>query len=227
MLYKNSNDPIEMKKISLRIFSMRSYLEAFIKGYVKNIEVDDLSIQELNALFNQYYQDTYLIEHFPHVIQDKTVLPAVKENPEENKNNKEGNKGNNNEDGPIQMSFGIPIHPLIPEEKTAYGKTFISDINIANIGLFSTKPYLIGQNIIIEFDLPHTFSVGAEVLSCKNFNIHSRIISTNRPPFRIHASFVFTRKGERTLLRNFIESMEPDRPNKKSADQAADPAAAA
>ncbi|MBF0205671.1 MAG: hypothetical protein HQK53_02155 [Oligoflexia bacterium] len=233
MIYKNSTDPIELKKISLIIYPLRAYLEAFIRDYVKKIEYTKLSTQELTVLFNQYYQDIYKMEHFPKE-EHKTVLPYIQimpeveeEDPEEenNDNYDDNNNDNTNKEtddtnekldsqtnsSPKKLQYGIPLRPKIPNDSIAYGKTLFTDINIAGIGFFSTCPYLIGQTIVIEFELPHTFSMSAEVAYCKNYNVQSRIISTNRPPYRLHANFTFQRNGERTLLRNFLESMEPER----------------
>ncbi|MFW5887379.1 MAG: hypothetical protein ACOCUH_01140, partial [Bacteriovoracia bacterium] len=53
-----------------------------------------------------------------------------------------------------------------------------------------------------------------------------RIISPNRLEYRIQAKFTFQTKGERTLLRRFLKSIEPDlppppkkKPEKKDDDE--------
>lgn len=205
MIYKNSTDPIELKKISLQIFSLRAYMKSFVSEYVKHLEYTHLTIQELTSLFNLYYQDTFLFEHFPDEIEDRNALPPIKmlSNDENNENDEE--------DTNSKEKFGIPIKLSISEEEIAHGKTFFSDINIRSIGFFSTLSYLVGQSIVITFDLPHSFSLSAEVVYCKNYNVHSRIISTQRPSYRIHAAFTLSRRGEMTLLRNFLQSMEPEK----------------
>ena len=38
----------------------------------------------------------------------------------------------------------------------------------------------------------------------------SRVISQSSLPFRTGIKFTFLKEGERTLLRNFIKSVEPD-----------------
>lgn len=219
MLYKNSCDPIELKKISLKIYSLRAYLESFVRNYVKNIEYQYLTTQELTALFNQYHNETYIIEHFSdseHTLENSSLPPIIQNSPKDNQILKSKKLNESLEADEEEKVETIPLKLALDEDEIAYGKTFFSDINISTIGFFSTRPYIIGQSIIIELDLPHSFSVSAEVLNCKNYNVHGRVISANRPPYRIYAAFTYGRKGERTLLRNFIQSMAPERPQKKS-----------
>ncbi|MBF0360226.1 MAG: hypothetical protein HQK49_04405 [Oligoflexia bacterium] len=262
MLYKNSTHPIEVKKIPLKIWTLRAHLESFIKKYVKNIEYDYVTPDELTALFKLYFNESFLLEHFPNLLQNFSIPPIVKKNqsseeddegedtlrkqknkqideqeneqaianasidkdqPNNDQNDNQDkfkenkseldNKHNNNRDDDYDDDddddlLVIPLRPPIDKEHLARGKTFISDITMKRISFFGTKGYLPGQAIIIEFDVPNNFTISAEVLHCENYNLHSRIISENRPKHRIHATFPFARKGERTMLRNFIKSIE-------------------
>ncbi|MBF0298967.1 MAG: hypothetical protein HQK51_09630 [Oligoflexia bacterium] len=268
MLYKNSTNPIEVKKIPLKIWTLRSHLEAFIKKYLKNIEYDYLTPDEITALFKIYYNESFLLEHFPNLIDNFSIPPIIRNSSNEDDESKNENKKNNvidnkeiteenllsnmndnpisdlnnssksqkkninanknkqkdedqdvdededqdeNEDEDQEVNnelLIIPLRPPIDENHLARGKTFISDITMKRISFFGTKNYLPGQAIIIEFDVPNNFTISAEVLHCENYNLHSRVISEDRPKYRIHATFPFTRRGERTILRNFIKSIE-------------------
>lgn len=90
--------------------------------------------------------------------------------------------------------------------------TFLSDVNMSMISCFSSRNFLFGQTIVLEFLVPQRFFVTAEVLECRNYNMESRIISGQRPKYRLHAKFTFPREAERTLLRRFLRSVEPEVP---------------
>lgn len=75
---------------------------------------------------------------------------------------------------------------------------------------FSNKAFTEGQSIVIQFCIPKTFIVNADVIYCRPFNIKSRIISQNNYTHRMLIRFNFLKEGERALLRQFIQSIEPD-----------------
>ena len=68
---------------------------------------------------------------------------------------------------------------------------------------------------LIQLLIPRPFIVSAQVISCKRFNLRTRIISENRLDYRIHAKFTFLAKGERTLLRDFLEAIQPNLPKEE------------
>ena len=75
---------------------------------------------------------------------------------------------------------------------------------------FSNKAFTEGQSIVIQFCIPKTFIINADVIYCRPFNIKSRIISQNNYTHRMLVKFNFLKEGERALLRQFIQSIEPD-----------------
>lgn len=101
---------------------------------------------------------------------------------------------------------------LLDPSKQSSGVMVLSDVNMDEILLFSKLPFEYGQAIVIEFLIPQYFVVGAEVLSCNRYNLKSRIINPSRPEYRIRAKFNFQTVGERTLLRAFLKSIEPEIP---------------
>jgi hypothetical protein len=90
---------------------------------------------------------------------------------------------------------------------------------------FSNKAFTEGQSIVIQFCIPKSFIVNADVIYCRPFNIKSRIISQNNYTHRMLIRFNFLKEGERALLRQFIQSIEPDvtkvikKPSAESSDE--------
>lgn len=113
----------------------------------------------------------------------------------------------------LELSFP---KPEMSNEIVADGVSLLSDINMQDICFFSTRPFVAGQTVVIDLLVNKPLMLTAEILSCKNYNLYSRVISQNRPTHRIHAKFIFLREGERTILRNFVQSIEPNIPLEKS-----------
>ena len=99
-----------------------------------------------------------------------------------------------------------------PEEKLLKGFIFLADVNMQEIMFFAKSDFLHGQTIVIEFCLPSNFSQTASVLKSSHITRNSKVISPNKPTHRIHASFQFRFEEERTRLRKFLKSVEPDTP---------------
>lgn len=100
----------------------------------------------------------------------------------------------------------------LPVEKISHGMTFLAEVTMGEVYFFTNKHFLEGQSIVLEFQIPKKFVINAEIKYCRPFNIRSRIISENKLTYRAVANFTFLKEGEKTLLRNFICSIEPDIP---------------
>ncbi len=105
--------------------------------------------------------------------------------------------------------------PNLPENKIFNGKTVMAEVGMDEIYFFCQTKLLVGQSIVIEFQIPKRFRLCAEIRYCRQYNMKSRIISENALPYRIVAKWTYLRPGERTLLRQFIESIEPVVPDIK------------
>lgn len=99
--------------------------------------------------------------------------------------------------------------PTLPENKIYSGKTVMAEVGMDEIYFFCSTKLLVGQSIVIEFQIPKRFRLCAEIRYCRQYNMKSRIISENALPYRVVAKWTYLRSGERTLLRQFIESIEP------------------
>lgn len=113
---------------------------------------------------------------------------------------------------------------LLDPSKQSSGVMVLSDVNMDEVLLFSKLPFEYGQAIVIEFLVPNYFVMGAEIIACNRYNLKSRIINPTRPEYRIRAKFTFQTVGERTLLRTFLKSIEPDIPVVKKKKAAAEEA---
>lgn len=101
--------------------------------------------------------------------------------------------------------------PQLDPEEIAIGRAMLSEINMERMFFFCEKKFMEGQAIVIEFLVPKRFVLNAEVHYCMEFNLKSRIISKNRLPYRTIVKFTFLKEGERTLLRDFVKSISPQK----------------
>jgi len=100
--------------------------------------------------------------------------------------------------------------PSIPEERISVGKAILAEIYMDQMFFFSSKPFLTGQSIVLDFLVPRRFLMNADVTFCRTYNMKSRIISKNRLSYRVGIKFTYLKEGERTILREFTRSIEPD-----------------
>jgi hypothetical protein len=100
--------------------------------------------------------------------------------------------------------------PTLPKEKLFQGRAILSEIYMDHMYFFSGVEFLEGQSIVLEFRVPKKFIMNAQVVFCRSYNMKSRVISKNRLPFRVGVKFTYLKDGERTILRQFVQSIEPD-----------------
>jgi len=99
--------------------------------------------------------------------------------------------------------------PNIPEDKI-FWKTVLAEIGMEKMFFFTNKAFTEGTSIVIQFCIPKTFVMTAEVIYCRPYSLKSKIISQNNYTHRALIKFHFLREGERALLRQFLQSIEPD-----------------
>ncbi len=178
MLYQISQHPVEIKKIPLRIWSLRSEIEAAVTEKIQKAPETDsqVVVQELQALYS-------------------TVSPIAPQADEKEMKDD---------------SRGIP-----PEGQSVFGFAFLSDIYMNEMLLFSQSEFSRGQSIMIEFLIPFSVKLSAEVIQSRNIAMGSRIISPQRPGHRIQLRLLHQWPNERGRLRTFLESIAPDLPAAK------------
>ncbi len=242
MIHNSSSDPVLIKKISLKIWSLRDEIESRIQAKVDAGELVPEDLEEkIKELKHEYTKKIALPNN---VVQLKSgddlpsdgedemakAMAAAMENPEAAEAAEATDKeevasaeaGNDNvvsmnADSPLVnnadanvISIGIEAPANLPEDKIYKGKTILSEISMDKMFFFSNKAFTEGQSIMIQFCIPKTFIVNADVIYCRPFNIKSRIISQNNYTHRMLIKFNFLKEGERALLRQFIQSIEPD-----------------
>ena len=102
------------------------------------------------------------------------------------------------------------IKPL--KQNMGEGFVLLSDMQMDHILFFSNRPYIHGQNIIIEFVIPKPFNIMVEVSMISNVGKTSKIIRNNSSPNRIAGKMLYKFPGERSQLREFLQSIEPEIP---------------
>jgi len=259
LIHGNSNDPILVKRIGLKIWRLRDEVEAVVNKVLKqNPGKEKLDPLELQTIKDEYsYRGP--IDQRPNlqIVQGGAEAPseggeeedleaamaaamgggdegaeeesaeASAENEEEGEEDLEAAMaaamGGGDADAPEKadgpQAVQNPTGPLkviqrtsdnIDDSKITRGVTILSEVSMDSLYFFGGEKFLEGQSIVIEFQVPKRFVVNADVVYCRPFNIRSRIISEKKVSQRIVARFSFLKDGERTLLRQFIKSIEPD-----------------
>lgn len=223
MIHNSSSDPVLIKKISLKVWSLRDEIEARIQDQLDSGEITpEMVDSKVNELRSEYTKKT---ENTGNVLQLKSADDlATTETDELEKAMAEAIEGGDesaspdnvvsmngaavNEDNVISIAIESPVK--LSDDKISKGKTILSEIGMEKMFFFSSKAFTEGQSIVIQFCIPKTFIVNADVIYCRPFNIKSRIISQNNYTHRMLIKFNFLKDGERALLRQFIQSIEPD-----------------
>lgn len=104
---------------------------------------------------------------------------------------------------------------MIPVEKTSFGKAIISEINMEGIRFFCSSSYIIGNSLVLEFQIPKHFRLNAVVLDNKEYDLKSKLISKKKLPYRLHLKWTFLKSGERILLRDFLQSISLNKTHEK------------
>jgi len=267
MIHGASNDPVLIKKISLRIWTLRDEVEARIKENLYLVQdlgdetgpAPDKLENSLSKLGQEYLNGGVLTTDNSaekKATAAETVVPeaATTENENQETAQVETPTGEENEEGvtaeaampenataeeevqedeyvepPLPELLGITNtpdgkviisqkRPQLKEEMLNNGKTLLSEVYMDKMFFFCGKKFFEGQSIVIEFMIPKRFLLNADVIYCRPYSLKTRIISSNKLPYRIAVRFTFLKPGERTLLRQFLEAVEPDLTKQKPKD---------
>lgn len=110
----------------------------------------------------------------------------------------------------VDGSVTLPLRRTqIEQNKVAQGSLALNEIDISKCFAFSEHKYVIGQTVMINFCIPIPFAITAEVIHCRHTHFSSKIIQQLTLSYRIGLKFLFERPGEKTLLREFLESIHP------------------
>lgn len=216
MIHGNSSDPVLIKKIKVKIWHLRDEIEATIRARLANNP--DEPIPSIEDLILEYKANPAVAS----TAKGLEIVPdEASESPEEVKESKETEEETTEttesaDDSESQAETNpSTIKQRIPElkvDKIILGTAVLAELDIDHLYLFTNKQFVAGQSIVIEFLVPKRFVVNADIIFSRAYNMKSRIISDVKLPFRTGLQFTFLKEGERTLLRNFIVSVEPNIP---------------
>ena len=191
MIYRNSNAPVLLKKIPLRIWSLREEITHVILQNIDKVDEKEL-VQSLIEEYSPKGPKLRLIKS-----------EGKKESVDEHEIKAEPERAENKEKEVTQKIA------CIPEEKTKHAKTVMSEIYMEEMYFFSDSPFVEGQSIVVKFCVPEKFIMNADVTYCQAYGGHQRVLGEKKLPYRICAKFTFLRPGEKTILRKFLTSVEP------------------
>ena len=236
MIHNSSSDPVLIKKISLKIWSLRDEIESRIHDKLEegtaSENVDLIQIRESYTSQKQSSSNNLLsLKANSELDTDEDEMARAMAGLEEEEKAETGDATteelapapSETTEAPQQVEAAsnlisidqniISISQKVPnisDDKISKGKTVLSEIGMDKMFFFCNKSFTEGQSIVIQFCIPNSFIVNADILYCRPFNLKSRIISQNNYTHRALIRFNFLKEGERALLRQFILSIEPD-----------------
>jgi hypothetical protein len=217
MIINKSTHPVEVKRIPIRLWSLRDEIEAAIARRIKECEAAQipLNIDDIKAFYS--LDKSQLAEN--NVIKLKAVEDAPAESASEEKKAESFDQAekiieDQKTTPPVSDQGAIAVPPFERQApdlgRISYGFALLVDINMASMLLFSKNSYSPGQSIVIEFLIPQHFMLSADVAKANYIGMRSRIISESKPDYRIQCRFNFNFKGERAALRQFLTAIEPN-----------------
>lgn len=229
MIHGSSNDPVLIKRIPLRIWLLRDEVEAIVKDRLlaRKESGDEGETPKVEDLIQEYAPKrppSVLAEESGPKLEvieggeDQSVteasdspdeaLPESEEEKEAEVEAKELVEGQSDEELK-EKAVIIQRRPKVPDDKIIHATAVLAEIDMDHMYIFSNDRFIPGQSIVLDFVVPKRFTMNADVYYCREYNMRSRIISDKKLPYRVAIKFTFLKEGERTLLRNFIASVEP------------------
>lgn len=235
MIYNKSAHPIEVKKISIRLWTLRDEIEAAIERRMKECEAAGvpLYIEDIKNFYKLNASDSDNVVQLKGSSDGVTSLmeelseEAMEEAPEAEVSTEAKNLSEAEEIIAEQTLQGMenkkpnpilerPYQRQAPDlDKISYGFVLLSDINMEQMLAFTKDKFLQGQSVTVEFLIPQQFMMTADVTYCHHYARTSRIISSSKPDYRLQCKFAYAIPGERETLRNFLKSIEPTLPPEK------------
>lgn len=231
MIYHKSGHPIEVKKISIRLWGLRDEIEAAIGRRMKECEAAGvpLYIEDIKKFYNlnapESPDNVFQLKPKDTSADDMASLMesvAVETKTEEAQATDASNTLNEAEEIIAEQTMqGLetkkpnpilerPYQRQAPDlDQVSYGFVLLADINMDNILSFTKDRFLQGQSVVVEFLIPQNFMMTADVTYCHHYAMRSRIISSTKPDYRLQCKFAYSIPGERENLRNFLKSIEP------------------
>ena len=255
MIYGSTSHPVLVKKISLNVWRLRDEIVALVEKEVEEGASDLSSIATTYKTDYKSddekpdgpssdaaeKQDTDS-ENAPADSSEASAEAKEAESTESTPDNTEENSTDKADDGEVkaedeqasEQKDQTSDENTDSEKKSAgqidqdnifKARTILSEIYMDKMFFFSSEKFIVGQSVVIKFNIPKPFIMNAEVTYCREFNMKSRIISEKKMPYRAAVEFTFVKNGERENLRKFLKSVEPDLEAAKKAKESAPPQA--
>lgn len=236
MIYNKSTHPIEVKKISIRLWSLRDEIEAAIGRRMKECEAAGvpLFVDDIKRFYNLKVEASLTDQAnvFPlHAKKHEDGMASLMESIGDEAKSDEAETPATFSEAEniiaIQTEAGLenkkpnpilerPYQRQAPDlDKISYGFTLLSDINMDAFLSFTKDKFLQGQSVVVEFLIPQTFMMTLDVIYCHHYAMRSKIISSSKPDYRLQCRFTYSFAGERDQLRSFLKSIEPNLPQDK------------
>ncbi len=233
MILGKSNHPIEIKKVRVKIWTLRSEIELHLNK-ISSIIDEKEKTQKLEKL-KRYFklieknsQGEVIDAGFSGSMNDDEfakMAESIETEDEENKPEGEQVEASeaseseaeieeeDEEDNVVSLyPKGIELIERQSPLNAGMGFVFLSDLNMNDGLLFSSEKFTIGQTVVIEFLVPKRFFISSTVTYCRNLDNNTKIISETKPKFRVCFENILSYPAERTNLRNFLKSIEPTIP---------------
>lgn len=216
MIHNSTSDPVLIKKISLKIWSLRDEIEARLNEKLASSPETEINLEEFRTQFlksdGSASNNVVELKSGDALDTDEDEMARAMRGedtstPEETIAPADTTPATVEDTNIINIIFTPPV---VPAEKIYSGKTVLAEISMEKMFFFCNKAFTEGQSIVMQFSIPKMFVLNADVLYCRPYNMQSRIISKNKYDFRVLIKFTFLKDGERALLRQFIQSIEPD-----------------
>ena len=236
-----SIQPVEVKKIFVRVWALRDEIEAAIQKRIEeegHSEDSPAFIDDIKSFYDKDFKSESTKEEiFDEESSDEESSDeessdeensdeessdeessdeesSDEESSEEESSDEESSKSDSSDNQDSEnLKTREPFTRQPPaEDKISQGYVLLSDIVMESILIFSDKTFTIGQNIIIEFMVTKPFKVTAELLVSKDIGRNSKIIKQIKYNHRLQSVFLFEFPGERSKLREFLQSIEPEIP---------------
>ena len=158
MVHNEVERPVSVKKISLRIWSLKDEIKSVLKERLKANSDDKVNIQGI--------VDEYEGGHSA-ISEEKGEGLRVIQGGDEADDQEHQNQ--------VQKKIGVStiikqFKPTgIPQGKMGIGTALISELNMEEIRFFSNSYFVPGQAVVIEFLVPQRFIVNADIGYCNRY----------------------------------------------------------
>ncbi len=94
--------------------------------------------------------------------------------------------------------------------KGAAIRVILNDLGSKGLGIFSSSPFMVGQEISITLEKPKRFFVKGRIAWCQEHDANSHVISNNPFSYRMGIVFTFADADEERKVREYCEILSKE-----------------